>query len=153
MKNEYTLDENKVRALLKEKGLNQKQFAKLCGINESTFANYVNGRRTAPKANVNAICFTLGCTPEDIEKKDVTASSIITNAMNDEAMASLKREIEGLRLDLQNMAKMLLQINKTVNETKGQAELNAEELKAIFNKQTDCASNVAKIYGKVNHKF
>jgi len=146
-------DKNALKQIMNEKGFTNRKLADACGLGHSTIDKYLH-QENAPAHVVRLITLVLGCTEEDLERKPMqSASSIINDAIRSDEIDGLKREISALRTDLQNMAKMLIQINKTANETKAQAELNAEQLTATFNKQTETASNVAKIYGKINHKY
>jgi len=85
--------------------------------------------------------------------KQKSATEIIQNHDSDVAISEIKSEVQALRNDLSMMAKMLIQINKTVAEGKAQAELNHDDIVALDKRVTEVSSNVAKIYGKLNHRY
>lgn len=154
MRNEtINVNVNALKDIMKEKGYSSRRLAEECGLGHSTIDKYIKAEEF-PVPVAKLITLILGCKEDDIRKRPLpSASAIIKDAMINEEVIQLRKEVEALRLDLQNMAKLLLQINKTTQESKAQEELNAEQLSAIFTKSTDINSNVNKIYGKITHKY
>lgn len=150
---EVRIDGEKLRDIIKSKGYTLTQFADMSGLHQPDVSRYLNGQRVPSMATINSMCFVLGIGVDDIKQKEETASSVIVGAETSEALESLKKEVASLKSDLSMMAKMLIQINKTLNEAKAQSELNKEEITATYNKAVDISSNVAKIYGKLVKKY
>ena len=94
----------RLRYIMKSKGLTQKQFAESIGITQNAVTNYVTGRRTPSAGLLNNICKTHSVnevwlrTGEgepfcDVEE-DAALAEWIGRVMNDESMILQKRALQ-----------------------------------------------------------
>lgn len=60
----------RIKELLQEKGISQKDLAELTGITESAISHYVNGTRVPRGANLVKIANVLGTTADDLLSGD-----------------------------------------------------------------------------------
>lgn len=80
-----TLTGNKLAALLKERGMSQKELAKAAGLTPTAVSRYVNGEREPRALTVAALAEVLGVKPSDImgtsdeQEVDTAVSFIVRN--------------------------------------------------------------------------
>lgn len=147
------IDTKKLTEAMKAKGLKQKDLAEATGLDYTTINKYITGASHPSKVSLNAICFALGIAPKDLElekPKPVSAvDAAIASSQNSEEIKALNEKVDRLQDDLGKLATILLSVQKVGNETKAQAELNQEQIAAVFNKFTEINSTVSKIYAKI----
>lgn len=80
-----TLTENKLAALLKERGMSQKELAEAVCLTPASVSRYVNGEREPRVLTVAALADVLGVKPSDIigtsdeQEMDTAVSFIVRN--------------------------------------------------------------------------
>lgn len=80
-----TLTGNKLAALLKERGMSQKELAKAAGLTPAAVSRYVNGEREPRALTAAALAEVLGVKPSDImgtsdeQEVDTAVSFIVRN--------------------------------------------------------------------------
>lgn len=115
------------------------------------------------KMEYRMLCMILGKSEEEMLYKEPVEESmtapeshvqgILNNSATIQAISELKDKIAQMHADMVTMARLVTEMQKAIMETKAQAQLNAEDLKAIESKSVEINSTVNKISGKLNAKY
>ena len=130
MPNTKTVDgfnNEKLKRLIKEKGITRSQLAEQLGISNSHFDRICDGTKNPSLPLFKLLCLTLEVNAADF-KKEVQAPAT---------------------QPAQSQIGMIMDIQRTVKETKAETELVRGDLNSCFEKLTTVSSNTGKIYGKL----
>ena len=152
------IDGKKLEKFLFDQGYTNAKFAAETGLSKWSISQYINNHQAPSRPSVMAMCGVLGIKYEDI-KPEVKAptKSVVSQVLENNSMSAeikvLNEKIDSLAADMGKLAAIILDIQKVSNEAKAQAQLNHDELTAIFNKATDISSATNKVLGKLIHKY
>lgn len=134
----------KLKRMMKERNVTAKDLENNICESQAQTSRYINGIKK-PSLPIYRIMkdIVFQCEDEDlcdsltIAKPGVeNASTIIGLDEIKESIENINKRIDTLNKDLSTTAKLLLEINRTVKEGKGQAELNHDSLESINNRIT-----------------
>ena len=151
-------DNVKLRKLIKEKGVTRTQLAERLGISNSHFDRLCDGGKKPSLPLFKLLCMTLEVN-EDAFKKEVQAPAIqpaqsqigmvIDMTENTQKIERLSNQIIQMERDMARLSAVIMDIQRTVKETKAETELVHGDLNSCFEKLTTVSSNTGKIYGKL----
>ena len=143
-------------SLMDERGYTLEKMAVEVGIDKESVRMYKLGNRAPSVPVFKMICHILGVSEEELKAKPSpksAVSQVLENKDTLEAIAALDKKIDQLNEDLGKLAKLILDATKVANEAKAQAELNRDELTAIFNKGSEINAALTKVNAKLFKKY
>lgn len=149
--NKIKVDEAMLKSVLGARQWSESLLAQKMGMPTSTFS-IKKKSGTFTQIEYKLLCMVLGKDESELLYKEPTkASSIIDGNENAKKLAEIESKIDAMNSDLSKIAQLLVSIEKAVMETKGQTELNRDELEAIFSKTTAINQTVGKIGGHLKY--
>ena len=161
MSNAKTVDDfnnEKLKELLKERKITRRKMAMDLGVSECHFDRICDGGKKPSLPLFKLLCMTLEVN-EDAFKKEVQAPAtqpaqsqigmIMDMTENTQKIERLSNQIIQMERDMARLSAVIMDIQRTVKETKAETELVRGDLNSCFEKLTTVSSNTGKIYGKL----